>query len=111
MKPQFVSILFSAGEEGQVQKNGNAKSGLSYQLQETSCAARKQLKGFSEEKAFVCFALAVHKASERIHYKDHQSFFFIYFETKSKKKEKWYGNVIMNDYIQNGVFKKSGKSS
>jgi len=38
---------------------------------------KKAAQGLSEEKAFVCLALAVHKASERILLKDHQLLFFL----------------------------------
>lgn len=62
--------------------------------------SKKAAQGLSEEKAFVCLALAVHKASERILLKDHQLLLF-YFEIQVP--EKWYGNVIMNDYIQMGL--------
>ncbi len=48
---------------------------------------KKAAQGLSEENAFVCFALAVHKASERILFKDHKSFFYLLWDKVKKKKK------------------------
>lgn len=83
MKLQFVSVIFPAGEEGQVQKEKEKKwkckirSFLS--IAGNFMRSKKAAQGLSEEKAFVCLALAVHKASERILFRDHQLLFFCLF--------------------------------
>lgn len=63
--------------------------------------SKKAAQGLSEEKAFVCLALAAHKASERILFKDLQSFSlsfsFLNIEYKVQEKKKWYWIKKMDD--------------
>lgn len=77
-------FFFFCGWRGSSPKKWKCKIRSFLSIAGNFMCCKKAAQGLSEEKAFVCFALVVHKASEMIVYRDHQSCFFLLRNTSHK---------------------------